>query len=503
MKYIGSIKLAIPILLALFNTVYKASPLNSLPAKPQIFPDYADITIPPNIAPLNFIINEKGSKYRVEYLVKDRIICEVKTSSPEIQISENKWKELLHNARGSEYVVKISVFSNEWINFCPITNRVANEEIDPWIVYRYLKPLYQFYYDMSIRQRNLETFNEKIVLPSWRFERGCLNCHTFLNHTPSAFAFHVRRGKEGNPMILCISNKVSTVDKTLGYISFHPSGKAIAFSLNKLSLFFHATGETRDVYDEDSTLGIYRIDKNTIESIPEISNPEDNQTWPCWSADGKYLFYCVAKKRPVKNYRDIKYSLARISYELEANKWGNPEILVPAEKTGLSVHQPRISPDSRFVLFAMSEYGNFPVYRLESDLYLLNIQSGDLKRLELISDSSDSWHCWSSNGRWILFSSKRMDGVFARPHISYFDTNAVSRKPFVVPQKDPKFYTLCIHTFNVPEFSKEQINITQKQLLEAIAGNTFVLKPYDKINKSKPAETSEHYGSKLEKRSEQ
>ena len=40
-------------------------PKNTVPVDgtPSIFPDYADVVIPSNIAPLNFCIEEKGQKY--------------------------------------------------------------------------------------------------------------------------------------------------------------------------------------------------------------------------------------------------------------------------------------------------------------------------------------------------------------------------------------------------------------------------------------------------------
>ena len=36
--------------------------------KPAIFPDYIDVVIPPNIAPLNFTVLDKGNKYYIEIL---------------------------------------------------------------------------------------------------------------------------------------------------------------------------------------------------------------------------------------------------------------------------------------------------------------------------------------------------------------------------------------------------------------------------------------------------
>ena len=38
---------------------------------PKLEPDYSDITIPPNIAPLNFIIKEKGIAYYVKFSAAD------------------------------------------------------------------------------------------------------------------------------------------------------------------------------------------------------------------------------------------------------------------------------------------------------------------------------------------------------------------------------------------------------------------------------------------------
>lgn len=72
------------------------------------------------------------------------------------------------------------------------------------------------------------------------------------------------------------------------------------------------------------------------------------------------------------------------------------------------------------------------------------------RRLAVNSDESESWHSWCSSGRWFVFSSKRFDGLFARPHFAYVDRNGRVGKPFVLPQRDPAFYDSCFKTYNIP-----------------------------------------------------
>lgn len=86
-----------------------------------------------------------------------------------------------------------------------------------------------------------------------------------------------------------------------------------------------------------------------------------------------------------------------------------------SETTGLSAAQPRVSPDGRFLVCCLADYGNFPIYQPSSDLYMLDVGARQSRRLEINSEAADTWHCWSSNGRWLVFSSKRRDGLFARP----------------------------------------------------------------------------------------
>jgi hypothetical protein len=219
--------------------------------------------------------------------------------------------------------------------------------LDGYLVYRLLRPLYNKYFTLGIYQRNLATSEETVVLHNRNFRNGCVNCHTFLNHRPESMVLHIRQAPSGNSILLVQSNQVARVSRTAGYSSWHPSGKLLAYSANRLTLFFHSTGETRDVYDAESSLGIYRVDQNRVFVPPAIAKPDRNETWPSWSPDGKYLYFCSAPKLPEERFREIRYDLVRIRFDLEKDAWGEVETLVSAKETGLSTAQPRISPDGR------------------------------------------------------------------------------------------------------------------------------------------------------------
>ena len=83
------------------------------------------------------------------------------------------------------------------------------------------------------------------------------------------------------------------------------------------------------------------------------------------------------------------------------------------------------------------------------------------------SNDVDSYHSWSSNGRWFVFTSKRTDGLCARPFIAYFDENGQASRPFLLPQKDPRFYDSFLNNYNVPELVSGPVVSHRNRLLKA------------------------------------
>ncbi|HVN47251.1 MAG TPA: hypothetical protein VMU30_00370 [Bacteroidota bacterium] len=450
---------------------------------PGIQPDYSGIVIPPNIAPLNFSIKETGEDFVVRIHSKNGEPIQIENNSGLIQIPMKQWKRLVSENPGEELIVDIYLKNQagQWISFNPIVNKIAQESMDGYLSFRRFKPLFNLWKKMGIFQRCLENFDEKPILLNRLTQDNCMNCHTFWQNETDKWLLHLRGGP-GTAMLLVTDGKarrVNTKTKFSGvaaYSAWHPSGELVAFSVSKLLLFHHEMGEDRDVLDRSSDIYVYDINTNTITTTPQISDPHRMEIWPAWSPDGTYLYFCSAPE--LESYADssrsgevalnkIKYDLMRIAYDPLKHSWGNLETVISSSDIGLSITEPRVSPDGRFVLFTAASNSQFPIYIQSADLYVLEVKTNRWKKLELNSDKADSFHSWSSNGRWIVFSSKREDGLFTKPYFSYFDTSGHAAKPFVLPQENPLSYETSLEIYNAPEFTKEPVHISPQDLAKA------------------------------------
>jgi Tol biopolymer transport system component len=467
---------------------------------PAIKPDYSGCVIPPNSAPLNFQVQQDGTHYAVKIYSKHGEPMEVFSRSPKIIIPMNAWHKLLSENKGEELYFSIFVKSREgsWNRFSPVTNKIAREDIDGFIVYRKMQPTHHHTMsEMSVCQRNLENYDETILLDngynksdSWYSGYiDCVNCHTFCNNRPKKTLLGVRGYLPGGATspastLFIDNNQVKKIGTKFGYTSWHPSGRLAIYSINNLPMFFHsARDEVRDTVNLDSLLAYFLADSMTIKTVAQISQKERLENWPAWSADGRYLYFCSApklwskedlKKHPPDGYRDVRYDLVRISYDIDTDTWGRVETILSAKDTGRSIAMPRVSPDGRWLSFCMIDYGYFPPWHSGSDLYLMDLKAAQetgqhkYRRLEINSDQSESWQCWSSNSRWIVFSSKRDYGVFTKPYFSYVDQQGKVYKPVLLPQKDPEFYESCVRTFNTPELIIEPVKATGEKLRRVV-----------------------------------
>lgn len=245
---------------------------------------------------------------------------------------------------------------------------------------------------------------------------------------------------------------------------------------------FHSVVDRKiDVIDTLSDIVLYDTETRKINTCRELSTKENFETFPSWSPDGRYLYYCSARIIPLSKYDQIRYDLLRIAFDTATEHFGKVDTVVSSAGKGLSVSFPRISPDGKYVLFCMSKYGNFSIWHPESDLYLKNLESDEISKPDINSPQSESYHSWSSNGRWIVFSSRRIDGLFTRPFFSYFDRDGKAHKPFILPQKNPEFYDTFIKSYNVPELIRSKIDLDPR-ILSGMADKNAIPATFGKIN---------------------
>ncbi|MBN2697494.1 MAG: PD40 domain-containing protein [Bacteroidales bacterium] len=443
----------------------------------KLFPPYYDLTIPPNIAPLNFIIQEPGSGFRVEISAGNSKTIKIRQCSPEITIPLQKWHNILSGNSGKTVQVNISVLDhNRWTRYEPITHHIASDPIDPVLAYRKVHAVYLIWREMGIYTRNLTNFDERPLIENYSTGYGCMNCHSFSNNDPSKMLIHFRIVHPGTlilneGMLLKVNTRTPDAMSAGIYPSWHPDGNHIAFSTGKISP--HLTtrlNKVVDVADRSSDLVVYDVKNNTVTTSPGISTGM-RENMPAWSADGRYLYFICAPeavKGDDESLLHSRYSLMRIAYSTKLNSWGEPEMVLSADSTGMSISMPSVSPGGKYLVCSMTDYGYFTIFHKGSDLYVVDLETNNYRKLELNSGSAESHPSWSSNGRWLVFSSKRMDDVLSRTYIAYFDRNGVAHTPFVLPIKNPGSYHTSVFNYNLPRLVTGRIETGPVDIRDAL-----------------------------------
>lgn len=436
---------------------------------PPIFPDLNEVTIPPNVAPLNFLVEGGYEQLKVELTGNNGRFTQYFKGN-KTRLDPSKWQELLHNNSGQSIFIR--VFAKEqkgWKKFRPFTISVAREPVDDYLVYRLIMPGFQTWNNMGIYQRQMSSFKQETIADSRLLPGTCMNCHTFLQNAPDNMVLHLRENNSGtvlrqNQQLRKINTKSEGTFSAAGFPYWHPSGKFVAFSINKVKQVFHSTGPVRaHAIDMNSDMAIYDVEQNEMFSSDVLMSEQAFEAFPCFSPDGGTLYFVSSKSGSLpEDQHEMKYSLCAVSFDAQTKKIGaEVDTLISAAVTGKSVSIPRISPDGRFLMVCLFDYGNFPSYNPESDLYLLDLHTKAFYPLELLnSPDVESYHSWSSNGRWVVFSSRRMDGLYSHIYIGYIDSDGQPRKPFLLPQKDAAFYSTFLYSFNLPEFVVRRVDIS-------------------------------------------
>jgi len=450
----------------------------TLDMPPSIFPDYTDVTIPCNIAPLCFKLTDSCDCKKALALFEtgtQRIT--VKAENGQFAIPLSSWKKLMKGAAGDTLRITIQAMrQGEWVSYPSFWMYVAPEPIDPYLAYRLIEPGYEIWNEMGIYQRCLENFDESAIINNKRTGYNCMNCHSFCMQNPEKMLLHVRATYPGTLLIdgdhiEKLNTKTKQTLSALVYPSWHPSGNYVAFSVNDTKQVFHTTDPNRvEVLDLASDVVVYDVKRHEIVTDSLLSSPRVYETFPTFSPDGKTLFFCTADTCLMPSeYNKVKYSLCAISFDPDSRRFGTTvDTIYNAKATnGKSASFPRVSPDGKFLMFTLSGYGNFSIWHKDADLYMINLQSREMIPLDVLNSKDvESYHSWSSNSRWVVFSSRRLDGLYTRPHIAYIHSDGKPSKPFLLPQKDVDFYHRFMKSYNVPEFVTGKVKISSYRLSE-------------------------------------
>ena len=468
-----------------------ACPAPAVPAKPAMRPDFLGATVPPNIAPFNFNLPGRLGAADVKAVFV----------APDGETLAGACRDVRSGGAQVEDCVKVTFPVDRWHGFLArqagrtlkfaVTDKgtairegelhVAAEPVDPGLVFRLVLPGYGVFGRMSVVERDLESFAERTLvdnLDSSADNRRCYNCHTPLRNSRAEFLRH-RRGpgggvrivtkKYGDRFVRLSRPKDERGEGGVSYSAWHPSGEFAAVAVTETRQQFFLTDPAKiEVMDLQGSLALLSAADGSLRPI--AGKPGDFECYPTWDPTGTLLFSCCAETAFTNlegtvearmatvagAYTNMFYGLRVRRYDVATGTFAEPETVVDGNASRMSCAFPRVSPDGRWLVLTVSPYGVFPIWHKAADLWLLDLKTLKTRPIEeLNSSDTESWHEFSSDGRWMVFSSRRGDGTVTRPWIARFDPSAGRfDRPFPLPLRDPDEDFLRLESCNLPTFLK-------------------------------------------------
>jgi hypothetical protein len=248
------------------------------------------------------------------------------------------------------------------------------------------------------------------------------------------------------------------------FAKLSPSGNYMVGTVNEIS-YFALTNDPAFCQLFFPTYGVlawYAVDRRQFYRLPGADDPEFVQTDPSWSWDEKYVVFARAKTR--NEYHDditdirtqvedadihtlnrkypIQFDLYRISFN--HGRGGIPEPLEGASHNGMSNYFARYSPDGRWIVFTRSKSGI--MLQPDSELHIIPAAGGQARKMRCNRERFNSWHSFSPNGKWMLFSSK-VNTSFTEIFLTHIDENGMDSPPVCLSRFSDNHYAA-----NVPEF---------------------------------------------------
>jgi len=308
----------------------------------------------------------------------------------------------------------------------------------------------------------------------------CGNCHSF-SGDGSVLGLDVDYGNDkGAYAILPVSEQMVLDDEkiitwndyrkddgetTFGLLSqVSPDGRYVISTVKDRAVFVALPDiwYSQLFFPIKGILVVYDTQTGTFQPLPGADDPEYVQSNPTWSPDGKSIVFARTKayrKEAIENATGIllnekdvpefvhgnepfKFDLYRVPFN--DGRGGAAEPIEGASHNGKSNYFAKFSPDGKWIVFCKAE--NYMLLMPDSELYIIPAEGGEARRLRANTPRMNSWHSWSSNSRWLVFSSKA-NTAYTQLFLTHIDENGQSTPPVVLDR-----FTGADRAANIPEF---------------------------------------------------
>ena len=454
------------------------------PADGTLFP-------PDSVAPTVVWTDETGRVDRWNVVVRDDTGADVVTASvdtPRWRPSEDDWARIKQRSaeRDAELVVAGVDRTNPatTLSSSRVHLRTSKDPVGDSLFYREVPlPFLTAVQDPSRIRWRYGTIDMQdgppIVLQNLPV---CGNCHSFADNG-SALGLDVDYGNDKGAYAIMPVAKHMVMDDakimtwsdfkradgelTFGLLSrVSPTGRYVISTVKDRSVFVAMPDLmiSQLFFPIKGILVVYDRETHTFAPLPGADDPQYVQTNAVWSHDGKYIVFARTKayhaqrleqqNSALVDQKDVpeftvekqpfRYDLYRIPFN--DGKGGTPEPLRGASGDGMSNYFPKFSPDGKWIVFCKAK--SYMLLQPDSDLYIIPAEGGTARRLRYNTARMNSWHSWSSNSRWLVFSSK-VNGPYTQLFLTHIDENGNDTPPVLLER-----FTSSDRAANIPEFVK-------------------------------------------------
>jgi tetratricopeptide (TPR) repeat protein len=307
----------------------------------------------------------------------------------------------------------------------------------------------------------------------------CANCHSFSDNGFLAMDVDYANDK-GSYIIAPVSDSIHLLmDKiitwtdykkedgviTYGLLSqISPNGKYVLSTVKDRSVFVAVDNleYSQLFFPIKGIIAVYDRATKKFYELPGASDKKYVQSNPNWSPDNSEIMFTRANryisskidnsegvllniedaKEFTTKQKDFKFDLFRLKFNNGTG--GKATAIEGASDNGKSNFFARYSPDGKWVVFCQSE--NFMLLQPDSKLYIMPASGGTPRLMNCNTKNMNSWHSWSPDSRWLVFSSKSR-GPYTQLYLTHIDENGNDSPPVFL--ENMAFETKAS---NIPEF---------------------------------------------------